>query len=75
MADPIKPVFQLWNNELGEWQWGLNPDDYMRVQSGYGCAKCLEPFEFWVAVCPVCGQPNVAEKEVPVPSFWKRQGG
>lgn len=74
MADPIIPIFKFWNAELGEWQWGLTPEDYHRVQNGYGCARCLEPFDYWVPTCYLCGQPNAAEPGVPVPAEWRKQG-
>jgi hypothetical protein len=73
MAEPLKPVFSRWVPELGEWQWGLNEDDFKRVMAGYACGVCLEPFPAWVPRCPVCGAENVpvsAER----PPEWEKQG-
>jgi len=73
VAEPIRPVYKMWNAELGAWQWGLTREDFARIQAGYGCAKCLEPFEHWVPVCYVCGEPNHAEPLATAPSYWQRQ--
>lgn len=74
MAEPIVPLYKAWNAEEGHWQWGLSPEDYQRIQSGYGCGFCLEPFDFYVPVCYVCGEPNEVAAPTPVPSEWRKQG-
>jgi hypothetical protein len=72
MAEPIKPIYKKWNSEAQAWQWGLAPKDFMRVAAGYGCSRCLEPFEFWVARCPVCKleQPGFDVND-DAPSEWR----
>lgn len=74
MAEPFRPIYKLWNAEEGHWQWGLLRPDYERIQNGYGCGKCLEPFDYWVPRCYVCGELNTPAPDTPVPSQWVKQG-
>jgi len=70
---PLIPVFKKWNKEKQIWQWGLLPEDFYRVQAGYACGKCLEPFAHWLPACPLCGEstfPEYAE----LPPEWRKQG-
>jgi hypothetical protein len=54
VAKPILPVWKKMDPETGEWIFGLRPEDLARVEAGYACFNCLEPFEHWTPVCPVC---------------------
>lgn len=75
MPAPLRPTFARWNREGGHWQWGLDPVTFARIEAGYGCGYCLEPFEHWVPVCYICGQPNEVTEPGPLPEEWKKQGG
>jgi hypothetical protein len=58
----LKPLLKQWDHERQAWTWGLNPDDFKKVQAGYACSRCLEDFTFWPEIpreCPVCKEPNV----------------
>lgn len=70
---PLKPIFKRWNNDLEAWQWGLSREDFVRVQAGYACEKCLEPFERLHLECPVCKHRN-SHMVVDAPSEWRKQG-
>ena len=73
MPEPINPIFKKWIPELGERQWGLTDSDFRRVQAGYACGVCLEPFVSWVPRCYVCGAENVPAF-LDAPSEWAKQG-
>lgn len=69
MAEPILPVWKKWDPETNEWIFGLKPNDLARVEAGYACFNCLEPFEHWVAVCPVCRKEQDRIRVVAVPGW------
>lgn len=73
MVKPIKPIYKRWSPQLQAWQWGLMPEDFARVQAGYACEQCLEPFEHIVPKCYVCGHVN-EHQVVALPSEWQKQG-
>jgi hypothetical protein len=70
LAEPIIPIWKKLDEDTGQWIFGLSPTDADRVAAGYACARCLEPFEFYVAKCPVCGEANVPNI-LPTPAGWK----
>lgn len=52
----IRPLYSRFDNETGQWIFGLSEDDFHRVQQGYGCGNCLEDYGGkWLPKCPVCG--------------------
>lgn len=72
MAEPIVPIWKKQDPDTGEWIFGLTPGDMARVEAGYACFRCLEPFEFWLAKCPVCGQSQQKTRTaiVATPEGW-----
>ena len=67
----IKPIYSKFDYRAGRWVFGLNPDDFGKVQSGYACGNCLEAFHgLWRPKCPVCGEEN--EVVVDTPKEWRR---
>lgn len=73
MAEPIIPLWKKQDPDTGEWIFGLSPADAARVEAGYACPFCLEPFEFYVSACPVCGRPQEKVDGVilPTPVEWR----
>jgi predicted amidophosphoribosyltransferase len=72
MAKPIIPTWKK-QDERGDWIFGLGAEDIERIRQGYGCPRCLEPFETPVAVCPVCREPQGITSDfviVPTPEDW-----
>lgn len=70
----MKPITPIYSKHDGErWIFGLSEEDFARVQAGYACENCLEPFTMWVASCPVCKHEN-RHDVVPLPREWVRQG-
>lgn len=72
MPVPLKPIFKRWNPDLESWQWGLNKEDFGRVQAGMACERCLEPFESFKLQCPVCKHMN-SHIVIDQPE-WRKQG-
>jgi hypothetical protein len=73
VAKPIIPIYKEQHPVTGEWTFGLTPEDHARVEAGYACHRCLEPFEFWVPVCPVCREPQLHKtglQIVKTPEGW-----
>jgi len=70
----IKPVFSKFDWEHNRWDFGLTPDDFGKVQSGYACGECLEDFQGeWKIKCPVCGHSTKGGDRIlfDVPREWK----
>ena len=71
----IKPIFSRYDHEARRWEFGLTPEDFEKVQQGYGCGECLEDFqgEFRIK-CPVCGHSTAGGDRVllETPSEWRR---
>ena len=67
----LKPIFSRYNYGADHWQWGLKPDDFAKVTSGYACGRCLEDFSgVWYPACPVCGEETPLPKVVDIPPEW-----
>ena len=50
---------------------GLGPDDFLRVQQGYGCPQCLAKFKTYLATCPACGFVRDVESDFQqTPDLW-----
>lgn len=65
------PVFKRTDPFNGRVLNGLGPDDFQRVQAGYGCPDCLAVFKTYLAVCPACGfTRNVADDVEAPPADW-----
>lgn len=71
----IKPHFSTFDPERNAWVFGLDQDDFEKVQAGYACGECLEDFNGeWKLRCPVCGSSTAAGDRIIVdtPNEWKR---
>lgn len=71
MAEPIRPVYSEVLPD-GRMLWGLTEHDMGRVRAGYACGSCLEPFEIYMAACPICGCETRADLHIVAePAHWK----
>lgn len=70
----LKPIFAKFDYDADHWVWGLNEDDFHKVQQGYACGRCLEDFGgIYLARCPVCKEEiNVV---VETPEEWRAHAG
>lgn len=79
MADPIVPVYKQIDSRTGRWTFGLRPADLAKVEAGFACLNCLEPFEIGgipikLDKCYVCGEVQLPDHPLfgiqPVPEGW-----
>lgn len=71
MAAPITPVRAKWDRERNEWIWGISEEDFDRIQKGFACVRCLEGFDSYHEVCPVCGQETkLPDSVADLPPEW-----
>ena len=68
----MKPVYWQYGED-GRPQYGLGPDDYFKIENGYGCPSCLADFGgVYRIVCPVChAERNVEADFFNEPDYWK----
>lgn len=60
----LTPIYSKWDGS--RWIFGLNEDDFMKVQAGYACGNCLEDYHGkWLPKCPVCGATAQHVDELP----------
>lgn len=70
----IKPLYRRYNDQANRWEFGLNGDDFAKVQGGYACGECLEDFQGeWKVKCPVCGHSTAGGDRIlfTLPEEWR----
>lgn len=71
----IKPIYSEFDFEANRWLFGLEKDDFEKVQAGYACGECLEDFQGeYKLVCPVCRASTAGGDKIilDTPSYWRR---
>lgn len=65
------PIMKRTDPYTGDVLNGLGPEDFARVQAGYGCPKCLAMFKTYLVKCPACLYMRDVEKDVEAtPDLW-----